>query len=427
MKVSYLRVTVGVTFVAALVLGMALTGGCRAAPTGEVTPIKVGGIYALTGYMAEDAVAPKHGFEMAVADINADGGLLGRPLEIHMYDIGDFAPETEMLAADELVQGTGVNVVIGGWSGWGQDVEAFGRYDVPTFLYDFADSTTEALRAPGNDNCFHTGEGEIAYSIWHWNYFLMNLPYEWPNKKLALIGADDSWGRGVVDTMTELGEEQGWEVVVSEIVPYGTTEWGPILAKIRATEPALLVYEVPSATDEITFFRQFMLDPTPTIIDYGWSMSVVGFMREMGEEANGLLGMPGGFIALPPPTPEVADWVERYMEKYGSVSGDCINTGCADVTYTSTMMWAEAVRQVGDPTNYDAIIQWIKDTPYQAMPGMRVYDFVEPNILLEEQHQQGCAQVQDGQFYVLYHIVYGDPYVDYQGKSYSFQVPPWME
>ena len=423
---------------ALLVLAVAVSTSVSAggtAETAEVEPIKVGGIFALTGYMAEDAISAKNGFLFAVDEINDNGGLLGRPLEPHIFDIGDFAPETLMLSTDELVGIKGVDAIFGGWSGWGQDVRACAKYDVPSFLFDFSGSTTEALQEPGSGNVFHLGETEAVFSKWHWAY-LMSLPYEWPNKKLALIGEDGSWGRGVNKGITEEAEADGWEVVVSEIVPYGTVEWGPILTKVRATEPALLYFEVPSAPEAISFFRQFIMDPTPTVIDYGWTLSVVAFMREMGEEANGLLGEPGGWIPLPPPTPEAAEFVERVLAKYGPVMGEVISAATADVTYTEVMMWAEAVRQVGDPSDHEAIVQWIKDTPYQAMPGMRTFDFVEPNILLEADYQLSEAQVQNGQFYTLLHKKFGEPidgnpyfkkYVDYQDKSYEFQIPPWIE
>lgn len=416
-----------VTLIAVLVIGIPLTSDCWAADSSEKgKPIKVGGIFALTGYMAEAAVAGLNGFNLAIDEINAKGGLLGRPLKPVLYDIGDFAPETEMQAADKLVRADKVDAVIGSWSGWGQDVKAFGRYGVPTFVYDFSDTTTQVLKQPGNDNVFHIGEGERAYSIEHWN-IMMKLPYKWPNKKVALIGEDGSWGRGVVSAITERAEADGWKVVVSEIVAYGTRDWAPILTKVRATKPALLIFEVPSTPELISFFRQFMQNPTPTILDYGWSLNPVSFMKEMGAEVDGLIGEPGGMLTYPPPTTETAQWLKRYVAKYGSASGDTLSAAVADVSYTATMMWAEAVRKVGDPADHKAVVQWLKDNPYKVMPGLRVYDFVEPNILLEKDYPLPVIQIQNGQYANLYHPAYKNPYVDYQGKVYKFQVPAWIK
>ena len=95
--------------------------------------------------------------------------------------------------------------------------------------------------------------------------------------------------------------------------------------------------------------------------------------------------------------------------------------------YEAFMMWAEAVRQVGDPTDYDAIVQWMEDNSYQAMPGMRVLEFDERHTTSEQNHPITHVQVQNGEWHMLFHKVFGDPYVDYQGKSYEFQVPPWIK
>lgn len=107
MNKRMLRVIILISLVAALVLGGCLPGKPAAeapapapepaapapeASPEEVEPIKVGAPFALTGYFVEDAVAYSRGVELAVDDINAAGGLLGRPLEIVYFDTADFAP-----------------------------------------------------------------------------------------------------------------------------------------------------------------------------------------------------------------------------------------------------------------------------------------------------------------------------------------------
>ena len=52
------------------------------------------------------------------------------------YDIQDAAPERVMQAAADLVQKKKVDALHCGWAGWGQDVMAYGNFDVPTFTWD---------------------------------------------------------------------------------------------------------------------------------------------------------------------------------------------------------------------------------------------------------------------------------------------------
>lgn len=325
-----------------------------------------------------------------------------------------------MLAADTLVGVDKVDVVITAWSAG--SVGPFGKYDVPYIHGETTDAAIAIGQEPGNGNVFASIDGQPAVSKTFYDA-LMDIPYEYPNNKIAVIGADDDYSRGVAEAYRDYAAADGWDVVMMEIVPYGTAEWGPILAKVRANEPALLHIEIPSPPEVISFFRQFMLDPTPTILSYGWSLPPAGFMSAMGEEANGLLGNTGGYVGWPPPTQEVADWVARFEAKFDGARP----RGGPDNTYDITMMWAEAVRQVGDPSDYDAIVQWLQNNTFQAMPGFRVIDYDERNTAPEQNHPLAQAQVQDGEWFTLSHNVYGDPYVDYQGKSYEFQVPSWIE
>ena len=421
-----LRFVVPIALVVALAIGTSLMSGCLGpavkAPPEEVLPIKVGAPLPLTGWAAADGQGYYQGLTFAVDEINAKGGLLGRPVEIILFDTKDFAPETLKLAADQLVVSNGVDMASGGWSGWGGDVQAFGKYDIPYFEYDGSESSLLAIAEPGNENVFQGSDNEYNSGVDSWN-FMMELPYEFPNNKVALIGTDDAWGTGVVEGIRDLALANGWEVPIYEIVPYGTVEWGTILTKVREENPSWLHLEVVSPPDIIAFFNQFMEDPTPTILNYGYSMSPPDFMLQMGSKADGIVGWAGGYVGFPPPTQEVADWFAAFELK----SGNLPSAG-APWMYESFMMWAEAVRQVGDPTEYDDIVDWIENNKFQAMPGFRTL-----NLSVENRHTTPhaefagvWAQVQGGEFKTLYHHVYGNPYVDYEGNSYEFQIPSWI-
>ena len=81
-------------------------GASAAAPTGQ--PIKIGAIYNLTGAQASLDVPSANGAKLAVKEINDAGGVLGRPLEMALYDgktdaatIGNAA--TQELESDKVV------------------------------------------------------------------------------------------------------------------------------------------------------------------------------------------------------------------------------------------------------------------------------------------------------------------------------------
>jgi len=377
--------------------------------------IKVGVALPMTGPYAGDGVGYDRGITMAVDEVNAAGGLLGRPLEMVRFDTQDFAPELVMRAADQLVGNDKVDVVHGGWAGWGQDVVAYGKYDVPFFMWDASILAIEEIRKDPvqHSNVFQLNDIEKPQAIDIFDNML-SLPYEYPNKTVAVITADDSWGTEMGSGIKERAAENGWEVVVDEVVPYGTREWGPILTKIRATSPGWIHLEIVSSPDLITFFNQFNESPTNTLISMGYGLSLPDFASNIGEQGDGLIGMTAGMPMPVGPTPEANAWIERFREKFEAEPA----AGSFPV-YTGVMIWASAVKAVGDPTNYEAINDYIANTPHETVVGTWTFDADHKVPLSSEPVLH--LQIQDGKA-VTIDWGAGQPYLDYE-----FRTPPWIK
>ena len=218
-------------------------------------PILIGVPVPLTGPFAPIGVDSQKGVELAVEQINSAGGLLGRPVELVLFDTKDFAPERLMSAANKLVGQDKVDAVHAGWSGWGQDVQAFGKYDVPYFEHNESASCEKIISSDLKkySNVWQVGDVERKYAADSFNV-VSSLPYEYPNKTIAIINTDDAWGSEVGIGVKEAAEKKGWKVVMHETIPYGTREWGPILIKIRSLNPALIHFEDASPPMRSHFF-----------------------------------------------------------------------------------------------------------------------------------------------------------------------------
>ena len=93
---------------AAATLNVMLLGVAQAAE-----PIKVGLVAALSGQSAKSGEALTRGLTIAIDEVNASGGVMGRPLELVRRD-DESNPSKGMLAARELVQREKVTVLFGG-------------------------------------------------------------------------------------------------------------------------------------------------------------------------------------------------------------------------------------------------------------------------------------------------------------------------
>ena len=88
-------------------------GLLMSSPALAVEPIKIGLVAALSGQSAKSGEALTRGLTIAIEEINADGGILGRPVELIRRD-DESNPAKGMLAARELIQREKVTVLFGG-------------------------------------------------------------------------------------------------------------------------------------------------------------------------------------------------------------------------------------------------------------------------------------------------------------------------
>ena len=400
---------VALTLACALITGPAV----QAAET-----IKVGVPLAMTGPYTDTGDNYWKGIKMAIDEINAAGGLLGKPLEPIRFDTQEFSPERVMQGADYLCGKENVQSVHAGWAGWGQDVRAYGKYDVPFFCDDGSQAAVDVFKSDPEmySNIFQLTDTGInqAESMFR---VIMALPYKYPNKKAVIITADDAWGTEVGDTLEKNFKEKGWDVVMHEVVPYGTREWGPILTQIRKAQPAVIHIEIVSAQEVITFFRQFMKAPTNSILSYGYSIVPREVVETMGKEADGIIGeVPTAMPTPEAPTPEAQAWVDKFVSlyKHNPQAGSW-------AAYSGVKAWATAVAAVGDETKHAEIIKYIQEKGYKGETGWWKWD--ADNVMRAGGDVPiGHYQVQNGELVTIFTDPPTKPY-----KNFKFITPRWIK
>jgi ABC-type branched-subunit amino acid transport system substrate-binding protein len=405
-----------------LVITLPLTAECAS----KEKPILVGAPISLSGPFVANAVSFKRAIEMAVYEQNAKGGINGRPLEIVYFDTVDLSPERVELGAKTLAAKK-VAVAFGGWSGSGGDVKSYGKYKFPYFMNNTnASSKKVMMENPEFNNVFMTGSIEKVYAR---EYFMgmadleKDFGYKYPNRDIALISADDEWSQGIQEGIVEIAKEKGWKVVMRETVPYGTTQWGPILAKLRALDPApaWIQVEIISTQDIITLFNQFMNRPINTLINYGWSGNSPEFKEIMGKKADGIILATGEWLPLPPPTKAAQDWVDRFKKKFGAEP-----SAATPAVYYGVKAWMQAAEAVGDVTKFDEICEYVATHDIEAIPGIMSTFNTGFNRTIEYPYSNfPQAQFQNGEYATLYYK--GKRYTDYKGISRKFVVPRWIK
>ena len=398
-----------------LAVALMAFGACARVPEEEeVEPIKVGAPIPLTGSFAADGEEMVNGITMAIEDITAEGGVLGRPLEVVVFDIKEMLPEDLTSAANTLILREKVDVLVTGYGDTGADVRAFGQYDMPYFHADTTKISKRLVREhPEYNNCFMLCDDSGPYGWRGFDIITEELPYECPNHKAAVIYVDYEYNIVTADTFKEEAAKKGWEVVVDEMIPWGVREWGPILSKIRATDPAIILFAHLTPVAGTTFLHQFLERPTDSIICGTYFPAIPEFRELAGEAANGycwvtMMGML--------PTPEAKAWIARYEQRFGREPAMFGSAG----PYDALHMWKAAVERVGDVEDYDAVCAAIRDPDYAYTGLCGTYSY-DP---LEQMAVSGEDLIP-----MLFYQIQNMEHVLISPEKYAygeFEVPPWI-
>ena len=353
--------------------------------------IKVGAPVPQTGPFASDGTVMEKAINLAVDEINANGGLLGKQLEVLTFDIGDLTPDKLQAAAANLIDRNKADMIITGYGGFGPDIPAFCPHDVPFIHLDAFTSVVDLMNSMGCTNIFNISDIEAAYGRALFDQ-MMTLGHEFPNKKLAIVHGPFEWESGLTQAMADKAKAAGWEIVLQEEVPYESAQWPSILSKIRSASPGLIHIEVldPSLTN--TFIQQYRENPVKgALINAGYAASIPAFGEVVTKgDVDGVLGLT---LSAHLPGADGDAFIEKWRKAYNEDPPWSI----AAVLYDGVYMWVEAVKKVGSATDYGAINKAILESNYKGLTGVLdlnerymipTNDDTQPSFLLQVQDKQ---------------------------------------
>lgn len=331
--------------------GAAITGtilaslnkGARA----EGDPIPVGAGVPLTGWAAADGIEFKRAMEMAVDEINAMGGVLGRPLEPHFEDTKEQGADNIIPAMQRLIDRHGVHAIINGYNTGAVTAE----YDVIAdagilYIHHNTDIVHHTTVGEDPERYFSIFMGDPA-EYWYGEGLLAFLnglgetgQWERPNNKIAVVTGSQNYSVVIADAIRDNAEKYGWDISLYETVVVPISEWGPTLAKIRNEPPAVVAITHWVPQDLAQFMLQFVPSPTNSLVYMQYGPSLAAF-REIGKDAtNGVLYS----TVIASLRDEIGeDFNNRYKERFGPSSSPLV----AAQVYDSAHYYALAAAIAG--------------------------------------------------------------------------------
>lgn len=313
----------------------------------EGDPIPVGQCGPTTDFAAPDGIEFKNGLTLACEEINALGGILGRPVEPYFEDTAQMGDATNVQAAQRLVDRHAVHSILNGYNiGSGAAIQEVAADN--GIIYVHYDTTIghNNLVKSNPDRYWGSFQGDPA-EYWYGPGFLKFLQGleengEWKrkNNKMAVILSAGVYASNIANAVKEQAKSYGWDISLFETVSVPASEWGPTLAKIRQDPPAVICITHFLPADLGQFALQFASNPTPSLVYMQYGPSIPAFRDIAKQAANGIIYA----TVVGALQDEIGTAFEkRYKEKFGPNAGH--NSGAQP--YDGAYVWATAAALAG--------------------------------------------------------------------------------
>ena len=331
-----------------IVVFMVLASGvCLAAES-----IKLGVAGAHSGDLASYGIPSIRAAELVVKDVNKNGGLLGRKIELFVED-DVCKPEVATNIATKLIS-QGVHMVLGHICS-GATRAALGIYNDSKIIVMSPSATNPALTKSGDyPNFFRTIAPDDTQARLEVDFALNVLKL----KKIAVLHDKGDYGKGLAEFAKRFLEESGRaEVVLFEGVTPGAVDYSAIVHKIKRSQAQAVIFGGyhPEASKIVSRMRKKKMK-TIFISDDGVKDDT--FITIAGKYAEGVYATGPKDTSTNPMTIAA---VEAHKKVYGSAPGAFFLNA-----YTAALAMLNAVEKAGT-TNYDAVIKALRteyvDTP----------------------------------------------------------------
>jgi urea transport system substrate-binding protein len=302
-------------------------------PQGKGEPIRLGILHALTGPMAISEKPMMEAELLAVEEINAAGGILGRPVEAVVAD-GASDPNTFARQAEKLITGDKVTAIIGCWtSACRKTVKPVIEKHDKLLIYPMAYEGLEISR-----NIVYTGAAPNQQIL-----PALNWSFEHLGKRFFLVGSDYVWPHSVNAIIRDQLKALGGDVAGEAYLAYGSMNADEVIRQIRESLPDVVLSTVVGDSN-LPFYRGLReagLTPQNTPV-VSFSISETELQKLPAVDVTGHYAAWSYFQSIDRPENEA--FVNRFRARYG---GKRVLSDVMETAYFSVQLWAHAVELAG--------------------------------------------------------------------------------
>jgi branched-chain amino acid transport system substrate-binding protein len=306
-------------------------------------PIRIGFGMALTGPLAANGKSALLAQKIWEEDVNAKGGLLGRPVKLIYYD-DQSNPSTVPGIYTKLLDVDKVDLVIGGY-GTNMVAPALPvmMQKKKLFIGLLALAVNSHFNYPLYFSMTPTGgpKPQESFSEVFFDIAMQQTPKP---QTLAVVGADAEFPRNAADGVHSVAARHGLKIVYDHFYPPATTDFAPIVRAVAATNPDIVcVLSYP--LDTVGMVRAINeIGYKPKMVGCGMvGLQATAFKKQLGPLLNGIVNYD---FWLPAPTmrfPGVLELIARYQPRAGSEGVDPLGYYMAPWGYTQLQVLGQAI------------------------------------------------------------------------------------
>jgi branched-chain amino acid transport system substrate-binding protein len=303
-------------------------------PQAEESPILVGVAGPMSGELSRFGNQMRQGVERAIADINARGGLLGRPLELRVQDdhcdpdrAGDFARE---------LVGTGVVLVVGHFCS-GASIPASRVYHDSHVLQITPASSnprlTDEAAAAGWNTVFRVYGRDDGLGVFMGSW----IGTHYKQKSIAIVHDGSDLGELFASAAQQAMNDAGTHEVMDDTISAGSDDYGDLVDKLKRANVDVLLYcgFYPEAARIIRQARESGLQ---TRLLAGDTLEADEFSDAAGTASEGVMFAADADASLMPS----AHGVAAEFQQAGTEPQDYMIR-----SYAAVQVWAEAAAKAG--------------------------------------------------------------------------------
>ncbi|WP_375546221.1 urea ABC transporter substrate-binding protein [Dietzia sp. NCCP-2495] len=322
--------------------------------------IKVGSLHSLSGTMAISEETVRDSVALAIEEINADGGVLGKQIEPIVED-GASDPAVFAERAEKLITADCVAAVFGGWTSSSRKAMLPVVEDNNALLY--YPVQYEGLES--SPNIFYSGATTNQQIVPALDY----LKEERDIESLYLVGSDYVFPQTANRVIRAWADANDVEILGEDYTPLGSTDFSTIVNKVRTAQPDA-VFNTLNGDSNVAFFREYSnaglaAEDTPVV-----SVSIAE-EEVQGIGAENIVGQLTSWNYYQTiDSPANTAFVDAFKAKYGE---NRVTSDPMEAAYTSVYLWKNTVEKAGS-FDVPAVQEAADGVSYEAPEGTVTID-----------------------------------------------------